>query len=132
MKIRTKNVLKSIITIIIIAVVSTISGLYVGNTEAKQWIDKNVLKKIVDISEITKEDTVLIAGDIYDKIYPSAEAVALFDTFLVNLVKEDVKVFVISGNHDSPERIAFFISNPDSLHLDFMAFNTDVMSSSSS
>ena len=45
MKIRTKNVLKSIITIIIIAVVSTISGLYVGNTEAKQWIDKNVLKK---------------------------------------------------------------------------------------
>ena len=66
MKIRTKNVLKSIITIIIIAVVSTISGLYVGNTEAKRWIDKNVFKreivsdnlKVIDLEE---ESTKVIA-----------------------------------------------------------------------
>ena len=66
MKIRTKNVLKSIITIIIIAVVSTISGLYVGNTEAKRWIDKNVFKreivsdnlKVIDLED---ESTKVIA-----------------------------------------------------------------------
>jgi exonuclease SbcD len=49
----------------------------------------------------------MIAGDIYDKSVPSAEAVQLFDRFLVRLSKCDCKVFIISGNHDSPERIAF-------------------------
>lgn len=49
----------------------------------------------------------IIAGDVYDKSVPSAEAVALFDDFLVNLSKRNLHVFVISGNHDSPERIAF-------------------------
>ena len=68
---------------------------------------KYILQQIVEIVTEEKVDGVLIAGDVYDKIYPSAEAVALFDTFLVNLAKEDIKVFVISGNHDSPERIAF-------------------------
>ena len=68
---------------------------------------KYILKQIVQIAKEEQVDGVLIAGDIYDKIYPSAEAVALFDSFLVNLVKENIKVFVISGNHDSPERIAF-------------------------
>lgn len=68
---------------------------------------KYILQQIVEIIIEENVDGVLIAGDIYDKIYPSAEAVALFDTFLVNLAKEDKKVFVISGNHDSPERIAF-------------------------
>ena len=66
-----------------------------------------ILKKIAEIVKEENVDGVLIAGDVYDKIYPSAEAVALFDTFLVELAKEDIKVFVISGNHDSPERIAF-------------------------
>lgn len=68
---------------------------------------KYILKKIVEIVIEEQVDGVLIAGDVYDKIYPSAEAVALFDTFLVELAKEEIKVFVISGNHDSPERIAF-------------------------
>lgn len=66
-----------------------------------------ILKKIVEIVKEENVDGILIAGDVYDKIYPSAEAVALFDTFLVSLAKEKIKVFVISGNHDSPERIAF-------------------------
>ena len=68
---------------------------------------KHILEQIVRIVKEEKTDGILIAGDVYDKIYPSAEAVALFDSFLVSLAREDVKVFVISGNHDSPERIAF-------------------------
>lgn len=68
---------------------------------------KYILEKIEKIVKEEKVDGILIAGDVYDKIYPSAEAVALFDSFLVHLAKEEVQVFVISGNHDSPERIAF-------------------------
>lgn len=68
---------------------------------------KYILRKIVEIVIEEKVDGVLIAGDVYDKIYPSSEAVALFDSFLVDLANENIKVFVISGNHDSPERIAF-------------------------
>ena len=68
---------------------------------------KYILDKIVEMVIQERVEGVFIAGDVYDKIYPSAEAVALFDYFLVKLAKEDIKVFVISGNHDSPERIAF-------------------------
>lgn len=66
-----------------------------------------ILKKIVNIIDDEKPDGVIIAGDVYDKSVPSAEAVQLFDNFLVQLAKRKLKVFVISGNHDSPERIAF-------------------------
>lgn len=66
-----------------------------------------ILGKITEIVKEENADGLFIAGDVYDKIYPSAEAVALFDSFLVNLAKEEIKVFAISGNHDSPERIAF-------------------------
>lgn len=68
---------------------------------------KYILEKIIEIVKEEKVDGIFIAGDVYDKIYPSAEAVALFDSFLVKLAKEEIKVFAISGNHDSPERIAF-------------------------
>ncbi len=68
---------------------------------------KYILDKIIEIAKAEKIDGIFIAGDVYDKIYPSAEAVALFDSFLVSLAKEEIRVFVISGNHDSPERIAF-------------------------
>lgn len=66
-----------------------------------------ILNKIVNIIDEQKTDGVIIAGDVYDKSVPSAEAVALFDNFLVDLSKRGLYVFVISGNHDSPERIAF-------------------------
>ena len=52
-------------------------------------------------------DALLLAGDIYDKPVPPAEAVGLFDDFLVRLARRETQVFIISGNHDSPERIAF-------------------------
>ena len=68
---------------------------------------KYILNQIADIAEEENVTGVIIAGDVYDKPVPSAEAVALFDDFLVRLAKQKLKVFVISGNHDSPERIAF-------------------------
>ncbi len=67
----------------------------------------DILNKIICVIEEEKPDGVLIAGDVYDKSAPSAEAVQLFDRFLVELAKRSLQVFVISGNHDSPERIAF-------------------------
>lgn len=66
-----------------------------------------ILTKIINIIDDEKPDGVIIAGDVYDKSVPSAEAVALFDDFLVRLSKRELSVFIISGNHDSPERIAF-------------------------
>ena len=66
-----------------------------------------ILKKILSIIDEQKPDGVIIAGDVYDKPIPPAEAVELFDNFLVRLSKRDLKVFIISGNHDSAERIAF-------------------------
>ena len=66
-----------------------------------------ILTKIINIIDDESPHGVIIAGDIYDKSVPSAEAVALFDDFLYRLSKRKLKVFVISGNHDSPERIAF-------------------------
>lgn len=68
---------------------------------------KYILTKIVNIIDEVKPDGVIIAGDVYDKPVPSAEAVELFDDFLFRLSKRSLKGFVISGNHDSPERIAF-------------------------
>lgn len=66
-----------------------------------------ILKKIINVIADEKPDIVLIAGDVYDKSVPAAEAVELFDDFLVSLAKRSLQVFIISGNHDSPERLAF-------------------------
>ena len=66
-----------------------------------------ILNKILEIADEEKTDGVIIAGDVYDKSVPSAEAVQLFDDFLVRLSQRNLSVFIISGNHDSPERIAF-------------------------
>lgn len=66
-----------------------------------------ILTRIINIIDEQKPQAVIIAGDVYDKSVPSAEAVELFDDFLVRLSRRNLKVFVISGNHDSAERIAF-------------------------
>lgn len=66
-----------------------------------------ILTEILRLLDEEQPDGVLIAGDVYDKAVPPAEAVGLFDRFLCALVERGVQVFVISGNHDSPERIAF-------------------------
>ncbi len=67
---------------------------------------KYILRQTAEIIDAEKPDCVLIAGDVYDKTVPSAEAVELLDDFLVELSKR-ASVFVRSGTHDSPERIAF-------------------------
>lgn len=68
---------------------------------------KYILDEIVRITENEKADGVIIAGDVYDKSVPPAEAVSLFDSFLNSLAERNVKIFIISGNHDSAERVAF-------------------------
>ena len=66
-----------------------------------------ILSQIMDIIDERQPRAVIVAGDVYDKSAPGADAVRLFDDFLYNLARRKVDVFVISGNHDSPERIAF-------------------------
>lgn len=66
-----------------------------------------ILNEIVQIIRSEQPDGILIAGDVYDKSIPSAEAVALFDQFLAALSGLGQRVFIISGNHDGAERLAF-------------------------
>lgn len=68
---------------------------------------KYILEQILQITDEEKPDGVLIAGDVYDKSQPSAEAVELLDEFLTKLTSFGQPVFMISGNHDSPERLSF-------------------------
>jgi len=69
-----------------------------------------ILQQVVQIAAEEKADAVLIAGDVYQRSSPQAEAMALFDSFVSRLVEQDMKVFVISGNHDSALRISYFSS----------------------
>ena len=80
---------------------------------------EHILNQIIEIIDSEKPDGVLIAGDVYDKQNPPAEAVQLLDDFLVKLAQRKLEVFVISGNHDSPERIAFGsrIMNAGGIHM---------------
>lgn len=66
-----------------------------------------ILKQILAIIDDEKPDGVIIAGDVYDKSIAPAEAVQMFDEFLCSLAERKLQVFVLSGNHDSPERLAF-------------------------
>lgn len=66
-----------------------------------------ILKEILRIIDDEKVETVIIAGDVYDRSLPPNEALELFDEFLYQLSSRNVNVFVISGNHDSPERISY-------------------------
>ena len=87
-----------------------LSDLHIGKrVNEYSMIDdqKFILSEIIEIIDDSQPDGVIIAGDVYDKPVPSAEAVELFDDFLYRLSKRDVHIFVISGNHDSPERLAF-------------------------
>lgn len=87
-----------------------LSDLHIGKrvNEVSMIDDQEyILQQILQIIDEEKADAVLIAGDIYDKSVPSAEAVILFDQFLCALAQRKVPTLIISGNHDSPERLAF-------------------------
>ena len=68
---------------------------------------KYILDEILRIIDKEEPDGILLAGDLYDRPVPSAEAVQLFDSFLTRLAKRKLPVYAIGGNHDSAERIAF-------------------------
>lgn len=87
-----------------------LSDLHLGKRLREQSLledQKYILTEILSVIDMEKPDAILIAGDVYDKSTPSAEAVTLFDDFLVQLSVCVKDVFIISGNHDSPERLAF-------------------------
>lgn len=66
-----------------------------------------ILKKIINIVDEEKIQAVLISGDIYDKSIPPVGAITLFESFLTRLAERKIQVFIISGNHDSAERMTF-------------------------
>lgn len=68
---------------------------------------KYILRVILGVIDDEKPDGVLIAGDVYDKSVPSAEAVQLLDDFLCRLAERKLPTYIISGNHDSAERLSF-------------------------
>ena len=87
-----------------------LSDLHIGKrvNEVSMIEDQEyILLQILQIIDEEKADAVLIAGDVYDKSVPSAEAVTLFDDFLCRLATRKIPTLIISGNHDSPERLAF-------------------------
>ena len=78
-----------------------------------------ILSRMLEIIDAERPDAVAVCGDVYDKSVPSAEAVQVFDGFLCALAARDLQIFVISGNHDSPERLAFAsrLLDPNGVHL---------------
>ena len=87
-----------------------LSDLHIGKrvNEISMLEDQEyILLQILQIIQEEQADAVLIAGDVYDKSVPSAEAVTLFDELLCRLANRKIPVLIISGNHDSPERLAF-------------------------
>ena len=78
-----------------------------------------ILEEIIRMIRQEEADAVMIAGDVYDKPVTPAEAVSLFDEFLETLAKMGKEVFVISGNHDSAERLAFGsgLMNRSGIHI---------------
>lgn len=87
-----------------------LSDLHIGKrvNEVSMIEDQeHILHQILQIIENEAPDAVLICGDVYDKSVPSAEAVTVFDDFLFRLAGLNTQVLIISGNHDSAERLAF-------------------------
>ena len=68
---------------------------------------KYMLTQILQAVMREKPDGVLISGDVYDRTIPTAEAVQVFDDFITKLAKMEMPIYMISGNHDSAERLAF-------------------------
>ena len=66
------------------------------------------LDRVIELAARERVDAVLIAGDVYQKASPQAEAMTLFDSFLTRLAEKGMRVFIISGNHDSDRRISYF------------------------
>lgn len=99
-----------------------LSDLHLGKrVHSRSMIEdqKYILEVILEEIRKEKPDAVIIAGDVYDRSTPSEEAVELFDDFLYELSALKLKVLMISGNHDSAERLAFGgrIFNKSGIHI---------------
>ena len=87
-----------------------LSDLHIGkNVNGFSMLEeqRRVFRQIIGHIRSERPAAALIAGDVYDRPAPSAEAVLLFDDFLTDLAAEGVAVMVIAGNHDSPERLGY-------------------------
>ena len=87
-----------------------ISDLHIGKRLMEVSLledQKYIVDQILSIIDDERPDAVLIAGDIYDRANPNAEAMELLDELLVQLAQRKASVMIISGNHDSPERLAY-------------------------
>jgi exonuclease SbcD len=87
-----------------------LSDLHIGKTvNGFSMLEEQryVFGQVLGYMDTEKPDAVLIAGDVYDRAVPSVEAVRLFDDFLTDLAAKEVTVILISGNHDSPERLNY-------------------------
>ena len=87
-----------------------LSDLHLGRRlkEASLLEDQTfILQRILELVDSRQPHAVIIAGDVYDKSVPSAEAVALLDSFLCALAQRSMPTLIVSGNHDSAERLAF-------------------------
>ena len=71
---------------------------------------RDILKQIVLICQFKNIDAILICGDIYNNSTPTPETMTLFNDFINELVKNKVKAYIIAGNHDSDQRVAYFSS----------------------
>ena len=83
-------------------------GLKLMNRDLREE-QMDILRQVTDLAREEQPDAVVIAGDIYDKAVPAAEAVEVFDSFITELKRAvpEAEMMLISGNHDSPERLAF-------------------------
>ncbi len=81
-------------------------GKFMGNFDLYED-QEYILNQIIQIAEEQSVDGVLIAGDVYDRTIPSEKATILLDNFLIELVKRKIKVFMVSGNHDSDDRLNY-------------------------
>lgn len=89
-----------------------LSDLHIGKQLHHYNLKKDqqvILKQVVDYAKEIHPDAIVIAGDVYDKSVPSAEAVTIFDQFLTELseLTPAIPVLIISGNHDSSERLEY-------------------------
>lgn len=87
-----------------------ISDLHLGRQLGERELledQQAMLKQVVQLAQDHAVDGVLVAGDVYDRSLPSAQAVVLWDDFLTGLAGAKIPVYIISGNHDAAERLAF-------------------------
>lgn len=87
-----------------------LSDLHIGKRVCERSLiedQKYIIDRIIGHIETQKPDTIMIAGDVYDRSLPPEEAVALFDDFLYRLSETGVSTLIVSGNYDSQERVAY-------------------------